>query len=381
MKGILVFFHCPANTGYAIGSLEKAFFRMADALVKDWRRIHFAYTSLSTGLPNTLPKDFTQMIEFDPSDRSQGPIIEKYLRQHGIDTAFGFDQPTSMPTFRYLRKGGILFFVSYWGAPMSSLNHGIKLWLKQVQVALSWYGPDHYIFESKGMADTAIYGRGIPASKTSIVYLGADITCYSPDAASPDYVYEIFGIPKDRRIFFYAGHMEKRKGVDILIRAAKTLVERYRREDFQLLILGNHDGNEQVFLPLMIDSITRNHVTFGGYRNDIPLILPGCYAGLIGSTGWDSFTRSSIEITASGLPLLVSDLPGLNETVLDGNTGFIFSPGDFDHLAVLMMRLLDDPALRNKLGIAARERTIGQFTLERQFQGLIRVMHKFSSAP
>jgi len=376
LKGILVFFHCPANTGYAIAPLEKVFFRMAEALVRDWKQIHFAYTSLSNGFPDTLPKGFTQVIEFDPSDGKQGPIIERYLRNHNIDIAFGFDQPVSKPTFRYLRKGGLVLLVSYWGAPMSSINRGIKLWLKRVQVTLSRCGPDHYIFESNGMANTAVYGRGISASKTSVIYLGTDTTYFRPDVASPDYVYDIFSIPKDRRIFLYMGHMEKRKGVDSLIQAAKILAENYERRDFHLVILGNRDGNERVFLPLIADSIAQKHITFGGYRNDIPFLLAGCYAGLIGSTGWDSFPRSSIEMTASGLPLLVSDLPGLNETVLDGKTGFIFPPGDFYRLAMLMKQLLDDPILRNNLGNAARERAVNYFTIDRQLQELITIMNK-----
>ena len=376
LRGILIFFHCPANTGYAIASLEKVFFKMAEALVGDWGRIHFAYPSLANGLPNTLPEGFSQVIEFDPVDPGYGYRIERYVRQHSIDTAFGFDQPVSQPIFRYMRRGGIRYFVTYWGAPMSSLNRGFKLWLKRIQVAFSRYGPDYYIFESKGMADTAVFGRGVPATRTSVVYLGVDTSRFRPDAAAPDYVHEVFGIPRDRRVFFYSGHMQKRKGVDVLIRAARELLESHGRSDFQLLILGNRNGEEQVFLPFINGKTVQDHIIFGGYRNDIDQLLPGCYAGLIGSTGWDSFTMSSLEMAASGLPLLVSDLPGLNETVQKGKTGFVFPPGDFCRLAEHMVWLLDEPMLRDRLSTAARARVMNHFNLDYQLQELIRVMHE-----
>lgn len=376
LSGILVLFHCTANIGYAIAPLETVFFRVAEALVGDWSQIHFAYPSLANGMPNTLPRGFTKVFEFDPTNAAQGPLIERYVRQHHIDTALGFDQPISRPVFRYMRKGGIRHFVSYWGAPMSSLNRGAKLWLKRAQVALSRYGPDHYIFESQGMANTAVYGRGVPSSRTSVVYLGVDTSRFRPDAASPAYVYDAVGIPRDRRVFCYAGHMEERKGVDVLLRAARLLIEHHGRRDFQLLILGNRNGEEKVLLPLIEGSVAGEHVTFGGYRNDVPQLLPGCYVGLIGSTGWDSFPRTSVEMAASGLPLLVSDLPGLNETIQDGKTGFVFPPGDFYRLADLMARLLDEPGLRGSLGAAARMRAINNFSIHHQLQELVRVMHE-----
>jgi len=54
---------------------------------------------------------------------------------------------------------------------------------------------------------------------------------------------------------------------------------------------------------------------FGGYRSDLDLLQRGCYAGVIASTGWDSFARSGLEMQASGLPVLVSDLRGLREVM------------------------------------------------------------------
>lgn len=382
MNGILIFFHCPSNTGYAIGTLEETFFQMAMTLLKgNYEKIHFAYTDISSGAPKTLPSNFKNIIEFDSTSRDPkaGKKIQQYLQNNGIDVAFGFDQRVYEPSYRFLRKGGIKKFISYWGAPISGINHGLKLWLKRLQVALTPYKPDHYVFESNGMARTATLGRGIPAKNVSTIYIGIDTDRFKPNPAQKSYVYDAFSIPKNRKIFFYSGHMEERKGVHILIKAAEKIISSGNGADFHLLITGNRAGEETPFLTMLSDSKALNHVTFGGYRNDIPLLHGGCYAGLIASTGWDSLTCSALEITSSGLPLITSNLEGLQETVVDGITGFTFPAGDVDALASRIIQLMDNPKLTEKLGIAARQRATEQFSVEFQRSQLVKAVNKLLS--
>ena len=57
--------------------------------------------------------------------------------------------------------------------------------------------------------------------------------------------------------------------------------------------------------------------------DDLSRIFPCCYAGVIASTGWDSFTVSSLEMASSGLPLVVSNLQGLSESIEADVTGFL----------------------------------------------------------
>ncbi|CBL45112.1 Glycosyl transferase, group 1 [gamma proteobacterium HdN1] len=374
MKAILVMIHCPSNTGYAIATLEAAFFKMAEALVgNDHSKIHFSYSDLNAGAPKSLPESFTNVIAFDPASTQpeDGERIKGYIQANQIDVVFGFDQPVRRPMYPYLRAGGVRKFISYWGAPMSSLNTGLKLLAKRVEVCLSRSGPDHYIFESKGMQQTAVYGRGIAAHNTSVTYIGIDPDQYFPEPAKKDYVYDTIQIPRDRKVFIFTGHMEERKGVRILIEAAKYLIEHQHRRDFHLLILGNINGQEARFLQMLEGSEAAQHVTFGGYRNDIKYLLKGCYAGLIASIGWDSFTCSSLEMAASGMPLIVSDLIGLNETVENGVTGFLFPTGDAQALAGKMEHLLQNQSLRNQLGEAARDRVLKKFTTAIQLANLI----------
>ena len=371
MRAILVFFHCPSNTGYAIRSYERAFREMARRLVGDEQHVHFAYTDVTSGPSPDSPHN---VVHFDPSNRDPGELarISDYVGDHGIDFAFGVDQPLSQPSFPVLRRAGIRKIGSYWGAPMGAVNSGIKLFLKRVDVRLRRHRPDHFVFESQAMARTATHGRGLPADQASVVYLGVDTETYRPRSRDEGLLARLFGIPADRRILFFSGHMEERKGVRVLVDAMIDLVDHRGRRDLHLLVLGNRPGEEQRFIEQLSGTQAEGHVTFGGYRNDVPIILPQCDIGAIASTGWDSFTVSALEMASAGLPLLVSRLQGLVETVDEGVTGYCFPPGMHQALADRVVQLLDHSDLRREMSRAARDRILSHFTVERQVDELVR---------
>lgn len=377
MNAILVLFHCDSNTGYAIERLESVFFEMSLALMgNDPSRIHFAYPGMSLGPSSSLPSTFNQYLILDSSDQSRSTIERavSYIRRHQIDTLFGFDQPVSRPIYKHLRKAGIRTFVSYWGAPMSSIFGPLRRSLKRLEYRLRKHGPDHYIFESYGMARTATLGRGVPESRTSVVPLGVNTSTFQPSIEDAHYAYHLFNIPSERRIFVFSGHMEPRKGVHIILRAARELYQSRAKKDWHILLFGD-PGPDLARLQGEIGcSAAASHVTFCGYRNDLARIHRGCYAGIIASTGWDSLTMSSIEMQSSGLPLLTSNLIGLSEAIVDGQTGFLFQAGDHVALAARMKELIDNPELRDRLSRNARTRVEREYSRSGQITRLVALM-------
>lgn len=359
MKSILVLLHCGSNVGYAIAPLERTFYQMALTLSRgDPSRVHFAYKHMERGPTPSMPAN----LQYASGD------LPAYVSRHGIDTLFGFDQPPSRPFYAELRQAGIKRFVSYWGAPMGSVCHWPRRMMKRLGVVLG-DGPDHYIFESRGMAWLAIEGRGIPPSRTSVVHLGVDVEKYRPDPTDAAYVYEQLGIPSDRRVFFYSGHFEPRKGVAVIMQAANRLT----RDDWHIVLCGN-TGDQAAPYASMLSERASGHVTFAGYRNDLDRLQRGCYAAVIASSGWDSFPRSGMEMQASGLPLICSDLIGLRESIVDGETGILFPVSDGDSLAHAMAGLLDQPRWRERMSRQARERVERRFSLEVQLSRLTAIM-------
>ena len=160
--------------------------------------------------------------------------------------------------------------------------------------------------------------------------------------------------------------MEPRKGVKIIMEAAVNLIDKAGRKDIHFLLLGNKPGEEKPYTFFLSNKKAAQQVTFGGYRNDVPEIHRSCYLGVIASTGWDSFTMSSIEMAASGLPLIVSSLQGLRETIVDGETGFLFRPGDPFDLAEKILFLMNDSERRIVMSKNTRKYAISNFSMNMQ---------------
>lgn len=367
---ILIYIPYPSNVGYAISLLESAFFNMSREVFSNDSQIHFLYQNLSGGIPKFLPPAFFNILTIDDqlcSDKISS--ISSYVRQNSISILFGIDLPVRHLLYKPLRRAGLKTIISYWGAPMSDFCPAYKLFFKRLQVLLSRFKPDHFIFESKNMAMSAIFGRGISSSRVSIVNLGVDPEKFSPYNKS-SYVYRTFNIPSNRKVIIYSGHMEERKGVHVIIKAAAFMVNQLHRYDIHFLIAGNKNGEESRFYHLYQNSMAQNHITFAGYRDDLAKITPCCYTGVIASTGWDSFTVSSLEMASCGLPLIVSNLQGLPETIEPDVTGFLFNTGDSLDLASKLIQVLDDPVLHRSMSNAARNRILQNFTFDYQVQKL-----------
>ena len=369
--------HVPVNTGYAIEPLERLFFEVAKEICDGEARVHFAFPSLDGGHPRSLPWHFRNIVKIDASSTDSGHIRNsgEYIKRNRIDAILGFDQPVKRPIYKEFRNCGVQKFISYWGAPMSSLMHPAILVAKKIEVLLSRVGPDHYIFESHGMAETAARGRGISPRNISIVPLGVNVRRYRPDATDRWYAHDVFNISRQRRLIYYSGHMEERKGVSVIMRAANRLVQTRAADDWHFVLFGNRGGEADAHLSLLSEA-ARSRVSFLGYRNDLDRVQRSCYAAVIASTGWDSLTLTALETQASCLPLIASDLAGLNEAVDLNRTGFLFAPGNEIELSERLLALLSDPDLRDSMGSEARARIEASFTVELQKSRLISVLRQ-----
>src|SRR5690606_32455937 len=229
--------------------------------------------------------------------------------------------------------------------------------------------PDWFIFESEAMRKLGVSGRGLAHRNTIVVHTGVDEQRFQPRPEARDLVYQRFAIPQDRKIIVYMGHLHRRKGVHVLLQAAEHIRAQMGREDVHILFLGDRTGEADAFREFY--SAAAPYITFGGYQTDIPELLSGCYAGCIPSTGWDSFPMSSLEMQSCGLPVIVSDLQGVPETVKRDETGFVVPAGDAQALARAIVSLVDAPQRREQMAAAARARIINGFTRRHQVDALV----------
>lgn len=172
------------------------------------------------------------------------------------------------------------------------------------------------------------------------------------DAAGPDGVREEFGISPDAPLVGTVANLKPHKGLQHLLRAAAQI--RKTVPDARFLVVGQGEARER--LEALASKLGLDEaVTFTGFREDAVRI----------ASAFDLFAMSSlheglsialIEAMALGKPVVVTRVGGLPEVVEDGKDGILVPPSDPGTLAARITEVLGDPALRERLGQAARQR-------------------------
>jgi glycosyltransferase involved in cell wall biosynthesis len=103
-------------------------------------------------------------------------------------------------------------------------------------------------------------------------------------------------------------------------------------------------------------------VALVGARNDVPQLLAGADVFVLSSRS-EGLPMSVLEAMAAGLPVVATDVGGVSELVLEGETGLLVPRGDTTALAQALERLLRDADLRRRMGATARARVEREFDL------------------
>lgn len=89
------------------------------------------------------------------------------------------------------------------------------------------------------------------------------------------------------------------------------------------------------------------------------------------STGFEPFGMVLVEAARAGIPAIASDFGGTKEIVIDGETGFLFSPSAPDRGLERLKLLVSNPDLRHQMGVAARRRFESAFTIDRMVDSYV----------
>jgi glycosyltransferase involved in cell wall biosynthesis len=174
----------------------------------------------------------------------------------------------------------------------------------------------------------------------------------------------------------FAGQVGQRKGVGDLLQAlAKPAV---RALDWELVIAGS--GEIEAHTKLAQELGIGDRVRFLGWVDlqkvselmrlaDI-FVLPSYLEGL---------PMAILEAMANGLPVVTTPVGAIPDMITDGETGLLAPAGNVDALSGAFLRLLASPELRVKIGAAARQRYLRNFTVSAMCDGLETVFSDVSA--
>jgi len=191
------------------------------------------------------------------------------------------------------------------------------------------------------------------ARSTFVEHLGGDAVLIPNGVATRRYRHAepLDGWPGQGGAIGFLGRMdEPRKGLPVLLRAFEILAP--GRPGLRLLIGGTGDVDEaRGRLP---EELRMSAVFLGELsEEDKVRLLHSVDVFCSPNTGGESFGIVTAEAMAAGLPIVASDIPAFRDILRNGQAGELFATGDPDDLARVTARLLDDPARRAELAVAA----------------------------
>jgi glycosyltransferase involved in cell wall biosynthesis len=192
-----------------------------------------------------------------------------------------------------------------------------------------------------------------PADRVALIYNGIDT---SPFAKRRE--------PHDELVLITVANLIAYKGHAYLLAAlgqiASALPPRW-----SLLCVGRDDGIGVALAQQARDVGIGDKVKFLGARTDIPALLAGADVGILAPHLNEGFSNSILEGMAAGLPMVVTDVGGNAEAVIDGVTGLVVPPRNADALGSAILKLAQDARLRQSMGEKGRKRVERYFTIDR----------------
>ncbi len=195
----------------------------------------------------------------------------------------------------------------------------------------------------------------VPSQKVEVIYTGIDTEMFVP--ARPHE-------KKTKLRIAWVGNLSWVKGIETALVAIKMLAD--RKVPARLTVVGDGPERQRMHYTVM-DLELDDHVTYLGkqtpeavrdvfHQSDV-LLLTSLSEGI---------ANVVVEAMACGLPVVVTDVGGMREAVDDGVEGFVVPMHAPDAMADALERLANDPALRLRMGKAARQRALRQFDLKNQ---------------
>jgi D-inositol-3-phosphate glycosyltransferase len=201
---------------------------------------------------------------------------------------------------------------------------------------------------------------GAPSSHIRIVPPGVDLSRFNP--IEQGYAKSVIGIPRKHRMILFAGRIERLKGIDTLFRAVALLKERRPDWDWANLCVsviggdpseeGQRENEEMGRLHDLRDALgLQDLIAFLGARDQDALHFYFSAAELlVMPSHYESFGMVALEAMACGTPVIASDVGGLTTLVLDGKNGYRVKVNDAEAMARAIEKLLDNEALRRRMG-------------------------------
>ena len=180
---------------------------------------------------------------------------------------------------------------------------------------------------------------------------------------------KLLNLKSEKFTILLPGRLTKWKGQEIFIEALNLLREKYKKKDFQAIILGSHQGRKVYYKKLisMVEKYRlKNDVFFLQHFKDMPVAYYSSDLVVSSSIEPEAFGRISVEAQAMRRPILASDHGGSIETIINGKSGFLFKNNNVQSLAEEINSIIEtDKDKLQSIGNEGRKNILKKFDVEK----------------
>lgn len=241
------------------------------------------------------------------------------------------------------------------GRPMVMTVHGMDISSWELGIFRTTHAYMNVVCQ---LAYAQALSLGVPLDRVTIIPNGVDLKTYRPNRKDT-HLRSLLGIPMDATVVGFVGRLAPVKGPDMFVQLAEFVHRSHPHTHFVMV----GDGPLRSELEETVRKAgLQDQLHMPGSLDQMHLVYPA-FDVLVQTSRIEGMPFSLLEGMACGLPVAAMSAGGVNEIVEVGTTGFLSAIGDWAGLGDAVTRLIDDPSLRAKMGVAARRRVEKHFDL------------------
>ena len=295
--------------------------------------------------------------------------LARILKRHPADILHlyftGFLSP--YPWVARLRGVAKVFFTDQGSHPEGYVATRRPVWKRLAARALNF--PLNQVISISDYNVDCMLRRGlIDAGRVMRIYNSVDLAAAHGDGAAFRLRH---GVPAGAPVVAQASWMIPEKGITDLIEAAQLVIQRIPQAHFVLAGEGQHRNQ---YMAMARDLGMEAHFTWTGLLHNP--VAEGLYAAadvVCQVSRWEeAFGWVIAEAMAASRPIVATRVGGIPELVTDGGNGFLVAPRAPAEITERLVQLLEDSALRSRMGAAGRLAAERKFDLAHNLDTLMR---------
>jgi glycosyltransferase involved in cell wall biosynthesis len=215
-----------------------------------------------------------------------------------------------------------------------------------------------------------IEAYNIPAERVALIYQGTDTERFRHLDSAWKEARNRYPLPRNASpILGSIGSFEPRKGHPVLFEALKELVKN-ALPNVHLMMVG--DGPDEITLKEKVKALgLERNVSFFPFTDEPNYVFERLDITVLPSLNKEGLPNVLLESMSMGAPVVSSDIGGVSEIVIDGETGYMVEPGNKSALADAIKKVWANQTNYQEMRVKARKLIVEQFDKVTQFERFI----------